>query len=175
LPVDFHKGKSIDDLLVRGNELILVDDIMFPKYIFTYDITEPSNPKHLATEKLPNNGTYEHIKKSDAGGDTVVLLSSTAGECGAGQFISTLKDGKRSFTLSSGMGDWNEEKQYDPPIIDICLAGNMLYILQAKNRAARLSVLDMDGAIIKEAVKPIPLGLAEAERLIKHRRALCLR
>jgi hypothetical protein len=58
LPIKSIPGKSIDDVLIRGNDLFLVDNIVYPKYIFHYDISTPDNPDHTSTRKLENNGTY---------------------------------------------------------------------------------------------------------------------
>jgi hypothetical protein len=57
LPVKSMEGKSIDDILIRDDTLFLVDNIVFPKFIFIYDINMPNNPKHIGTYKLENNDT----------------------------------------------------------------------------------------------------------------------
>lgn len=82
LPVVFVAGKSIDDILIVDNLLILVDNIVMPKYNLYFDITTPDNPTYIETELIQDNGTYEHIHKGEINEDWMALLSSTVGRSG---------------------------------------------------------------------------------------------
>tara|TARA_A100001015_G_scaffold218996_1_gene246228 strand:+ start:1674 stop:2588 length:915 start_codon:yes stop_codon:yes gene_type:complete len=134
LPIKGVKGKAIDDILIQDNELILVDNIIYPKYLFKYDITVPSEPKFLSQKQLPNSGTYEHIKKGDINNNWMVLFSSSVGRGGSSQCITI--SGKSSYSLSTYFPfefDEHDELVYNDEsdkFIDICLKGNILFILR---------------------------------------------
>lgn len=56
-------GKAVDDLLQKGTTVIAVDNIVYPKYIIEYDFKDPEHPVLAKSYRLPDNGTYESIKK----------------------------------------------------------------------------------------------------------------
>lgn len=76
LPIKAVKGKAIDDILILDNKLILVDNIIFPKYLLEFDISVPTAPYHISTKLLPDGGTHEHIIKGDVNKDWLVIFSS---------------------------------------------------------------------------------------------------
>jgi hypothetical protein len=180
LPTLSVAGKAIDDTLIRNNRLILVDNVMYPKYLFEYDITTPNAPKHIATEELPNNGTYEHIIKGDINDDYLALLSSSVGRSGSYTHITI--SGKRNVLLRyltySVHDDRDKLKSYlnDTPyddtnkierikrkhIFDIALIGDYLFILGSDG----LECLDLRGETTKSSGVPIPCGI-KGERLLK--------
>jgi hypothetical protein len=147
LPLQAVEGKSIDDILVVGNRLILVDNIMYPKYLFEYDISEAAKPVHRKTIELANNGAYEHIYKGAANEKYLVLFSGSVGMRGVYQHIS-IHDihGAPLAALSWSLG----KKAAEAPdrIFDLALSGNTLLLL----RAAALCRLDLDGPLTKDAL-----------------------
>lgn len=88
LPVEMQPGKSIDDVLVYDDKLVLVDNIMYPKYLFEYDVSVPSQPVSTKTIELPNNGTYEHIHRGSINSRWMALLSSGVGRSGSSSYVS---------------------------------------------------------------------------------------
>jgi hypothetical protein len=88
LPIDMQAGKSIDDVLVYDDKLVLVDNIMFPKYLFEYDISNPMAPVATKTIDLPNNGTYEHIHRGSINSNWMAILSGGVGRAGSSQYVS---------------------------------------------------------------------------------------
>jgi len=181
-----HRGKSIDDILVRDKTLILVDNIVFPKYLFEYDISAV-NPKHSATKKLPNNGTYEHIYKGDINEDTLVLFSGSVGRRGVFRHISIIKgrdiaaaidaadpyrgQRKRDATLTLKVYDHETEEEDDTKhIIDIALLGNCLAVLTKR----RLCRFDPDKPLLEENLETLQANEGDWERLIKLDSSHCL-
>jgi hypothetical protein len=178
------EGKSIDDILIRNNSLILVDNILYPKYLFEYDITTPDAPKHLATEELPNNGTYEHIIKGDINDDYMVLFSSSVGRDGAFQHLSLFGKQNIQLTYQVEAGIKQSDKETETHIVDIALIDDCLYILR-KDRLEYLNLTDeikgenpieMPGGKLlfiakgKQTKKNTPLALTigiQGEKLIK--------
>lgn len=92
LPVAFGPGKAIDDLLRRGDELLVVDDIVYPKYLFFYHLPPaPALPQWRRTHELPFARVYEHIQGSEWNAGFVALLSSSTGRSGTACYVSVLR------------------------------------------------------------------------------------
>jgi len=91
-PDDFSpkRYKSIDLLFLEGDQLIAVDDIVYPKWIFTYDISESKHPKPVGIASLKQHTSYESIYGGADNDDYIALLSGgiNHGECF--KFISLL-------------------------------------------------------------------------------------
>jgi len=119
LPVPMGWGKAVDDILIEGNKMMLVDDIVYPKYTFEYDISTPNEPVWVNTIDLPDRRAYENIIKGDMNEDWMIYLSSSnSGWTGKESHITII--GKKEIQISS-LGD--------DSIIDICLVGDILYTL----------------------------------------------
>lgn len=160
LPIDVKIGKSVDDILINDNNLILVDNIVYPKFLLEYDVSVPNNPIHLITKELPCNGTYEHIIKGDINNDWLVLFSSTVGQYFSCQHISV--SGKTEGIIS--ICDClliNEKRKYD--ILDICLVANRLYVL----RTDGLGYVDLDGEISECSFIKISTRIQDIKQIIK--------
>ena len=175
IPISPAEGKSIDDILIRNNALFLVDNIIFPKYLFEYDIGIPNNPTYRRTVELKNNGTYEHIIKGDINNNWIILLSSSAGMSGSYRHISII--GKN--------GEWNEslffslqsEKnteliiqqtrsrwiEISIPILDIGVINNNLLILSEDG----LYSIDLTRNITNENITKIRDNKNKYEKLLK--------
>jgi hypothetical protein len=164
LPMQSVKGKAIDDILIRDTALFLVDNIMYPKYIFTYDISRPAVPLHVITEKLPSKRTYEHIRKGDINAAWMVLFSASVGEGGAFQHITVRgNSGKNevlSFLIEQGMmGKQDTEER----ILDIALVNDYLLLLFAGD----LKYLDLTKEVSKDNLTILRKTLPDADKLIK--------
>jgi hypothetical protein len=143
LPIKSIKGKSIDDILIRNNTLYLVDNIVFPKYIFKYDISIANNPKHIGTYELNCNGTYEHIIKGDINENWIMIFSSTVGRGGAFQHISIIGNEEnwqeynsltfcveKSFDHGLFGKDENDMDKVSYRVLDTCIIRDKLLILK---------------------------------------------
>ena len=168
VPIKRVDGKSIDDILIHGNDLILVDNMVYPKYLIEYDISSPESPKHTKTITLPNNGTYEHIIKGDINNDWLILYSSTVGMGGSSSHItvSGLTEGhlsvSRSFTYNFDK-EKTTSKQVNLYYYDIALIDNHLYIL----RTDGLGYIDLNKAISNDKFKLVKTNISNIEKLIK--------
>jgi hypothetical protein len=181
LPVKSTEGKSIDDILIRGNNLFLVDNIIYPKYIFTCDISDPNNPRHTGTEELPNNGTYEHISKGDINDNWTALFSSSVGMDGAYRHVTLSAAGQPwdnhqvltfriedFFTRRNAGGSAGYKPRYF--IHDICLLQNRLMILEK----SALYALDLTKEIVLENIAPVEANEAGYNKLLKINDERCL-
>lgn len=168
LPIKIIKGKSIDDILIKGNELILVDNIVYPKYLIKYDISSPQNPTHLTTESLPNNGTYEHIVKGDINDDWMIIYSSTVGRGGCSQHITVTGKTIGHLYLHNSFHSFQNKDKTDKQVKeymykDIALIKNNLFIL----RTDGLGFVDLNNSISNKKFKPIKTELSNISRIIK--------
>jgi hypothetical protein len=186
LPVEITQGKAIDDCLVNGNTLTLVDNITFPKYLIQYDICSPAKPKHVSTQRLPSCGTYEHVEKGCINDDYFVWLSSTMNFGNMGRHIAITGKKEGHLCISSNtsirgrknylddspelpaspseMRDllhWNKKEYEGRKFLDICLIKNRLYI----SRQNKIGFMDLDKALPgkKPAKKPLTRANYEAQ------------
>lgn len=79
-------GKAIDDLLIDGNRIVAIDNLLIPKFLLVYDIANPSRPKFLKYETFAH-GTYEQAIMGAAGSNWMAVLSSSMGEGGCFEHI----------------------------------------------------------------------------------------
>jgi len=119
LPVPMAWGKAVDDILIVGNKMLLIDNIVYPKFTFEYDIATPSKPVWVETIRLPQGRAYENIIKGDMNQEWIIYLStSSSGWTGDEAHITI--EGKYSNTINSSKKE---------SIVDICLIGDALYAL----------------------------------------------
>ncbi len=119
LPVPMAWGKAVDDILILDYKMLLIDNIVYPKYTFEYDISVPNKPVWVETIELPQKRPYENIIKGDMNEDWMIYLStSSSGYTGDKAHITI--EGKYSYTISSSKKS---------SIFDICLMSDALYVL----------------------------------------------
>lgn len=73
--LDTWKDKSVDFLLVHGDDLIGIDDFVVPLYGLVWDLRDLDQPQHVATVALPTHTTYERIRLAAMGTRYLALLS----------------------------------------------------------------------------------------------------
>ncbi len=119
LPVPMAWGKAVDDILILGNKMLLIDNIVYPKYTFEYDISVPNKPVWVETIELPHHRAYENIIKGDINENWMIYLStSSSGWTGDEAHITI--EGKYNNIISSSKKE---------SILDICLVNDKLYVL----------------------------------------------
>lgn len=76
LPQEIMKrGKAVDGLHVLGDTLVVVDNIVTPKWLLLYGLSNPGLPAHRDTIRLPAHTTYERIIHSSLGASGLWCLS----------------------------------------------------------------------------------------------------
>ena len=125
LPKPMSHGKAVDDILILENKMLLLDNIVLPKFTFEYDISVPNKPKWVETIELPRGRTYENIIKGDMNADWMIYFSTSShGLVGDGTHITA--EGKKDISLSL------QGRYFTKPYFsfkDICLIGDTLYVL----------------------------------------------
>ncbi|GAA4095627.1 hypothetical protein [Mucilaginibacter panaciglaebae] len=146
LEMPFQKsGKCVDDLLLNGDSVIAVDNIVYP-YILTYDFKDPYAPCLVNTLQLPNNGTYKTIKKGSMSATYLALLSSTHGDAGGGKYINIFRTGnyqdyirlEKSFGWETKSGKYNWS--------DILIIDNFLCIAAREDGIGLFKIEEFPGA-----------------------------
>jgi len=166
IPIDVNYGKAIDDILILNNKLLLVDDIVYPKYLLEYEITDSKRPKHIETKELENNGTYEHIVKGEINEKWLILLSSTIGMGGSSDHI--VVEGKTKGHISVHRKiqfnrDTKTEIQKLESFNDICLVDNFLYVLVD----SIVYSLNLNNGISKKNMKEVDSKLKSINKIIR--------
>ena len=94
LPGPAVPGKAVDDVLADDRALVVVDNVVFPKYLFVYPWPAadalPSAP-HVV--ELPFSRVYEHVVKGQLSPGYLALRSTSAGMDGVGTYVSVLRRG----------------------------------------------------------------------------------
>jgi len=119
LPIPMGWGKAVDDILILDNKMLLIDNIVFPKFTFEYDISTPDKPFWVGTTKLPEERPYEHIIKGDMNENWMIYLSTSSSGWSGDEAHITI-EGKYSNTISSSKKE---------SIVDICLIDDALFAL----------------------------------------------
>jgi hypothetical protein len=81
-PEQFRQRKHIDALLVRGRSLIVVDNVVMPKFLFVYAEAEAA-PHSSKIFYLPDHGPFEGIHSAVMTTSQIAVLSSSGGELGS--------------------------------------------------------------------------------------------
>ncbi|MDA1029219.1 MAG: hypothetical protein O3B41_09240 [Bacteroidetes bacterium] len=144
--------KCIDDLLLDNYKVIAVDNIVYPKYLLEYDFTNPNFPHLIVSHSLPENGTYESIKKGTLNDSYIALLSSSYGMDGGGEYVNIFRRGnyQNYIRLSQwyGMSNQDNEKKYYWR--DILLLPNHNVLLIPSNKDG-IGIYYIDESLINES------------------------
>ncbi|HEY1189444.1 MAG TPA: hypothetical protein VGE74_17455, partial [Gemmata sp.] len=91
VPEEFRRyGKRIDDLLLDGDRLIAVDDVVFPKYLLRYDVTNPRAAQLAGVIGLLAHSGNETIHCGALGESWLAILSRSVTMGGGANFIGLL-------------------------------------------------------------------------------------
>ena len=74
-PEVLQRGKAVDGLHLLGDTLVVVDDIVTPKWLLLYDLPGCGMPVHRDIIRLPSHTTYERIIHSFLGNSGLWCLS----------------------------------------------------------------------------------------------------
>jgi hypothetical protein len=148
---------TIDALLVDGARLLVVDDVVFPKYLLAYDVTDPLAPALLSCEDILS-GTNQRIRAAALGERWLAVL--TGGAHRGGDFVQVKLVERASLALRGWVTHvtrWSEERDRAPRRWhDVAVDGGRLLIA-----AGVEGVLSLD---LSRHADPL-LGGAEPEQL----------
>lgn len=84
------KGKAIDGILIDGSRVIAVDDLLSPKWVIVYRLSDEGGLNDPASVRLPDHIAYERIQATALGSDWLGLISMGNSHGSRGSFISLL-------------------------------------------------------------------------------------
>jgi len=70
-------NKAVDDIVLVGDTLIAVDDLVFPKYLIYYKLDSNGAPTLLGQVELGNDRPYESIHQARYNGEYLLLHSTS--------------------------------------------------------------------------------------------------
>lgn len=146
VPAQFRQyGKRIDDLLLDGDRLIAVDDIVSPKYLLRYDVSEPRAPRLLDVREIPWHSSYETIHSGAVGADWVALHSTSMNHGWQGTHIALLDRvslSERSSLTGTAKGSYRGSENETPrDWRQVAFHGNVLLVAAGTDG---VGVLDLD-------------------------------
>ena len=80
------KGKTYDDLIVDGETLLAVDDVILPKWLVIYDISAPAEPKPIKIDELMT-GINLGVRKGAIGPNHLALFCWSVSRGGSTQSV----------------------------------------------------------------------------------------
>jgi hypothetical protein len=110
VPVEVGKGKAVDALLVDGDRLIAVDDIVMPKWVLVYDLRAPEGPCLLEVIPL-EQGVNETTLPGAAMSARWIALRSNGAHMGGSYCAVTLY----ARGDLSRRGSFGEDRAWDSP------------------------------------------------------------
>jgi hypothetical protein len=121
-----YPGKAIDDIVLDGNTLLAIDNLIMPKYILYYQLRNSSKTEYAHSVQLKSNGTYESIHQGRITDKYIGLISGTfSGDIGRSNHITIYdkRDMTRSFAISV-----NQMKRGYHTFDDVVIVGDKIII-----------------------------------------------
>ena len=155
-------GKAIDALLVDGDRLIAVDNIVMPKFHFLFDVTDPLQPRFLRSAEMPWHYTYERVTGAALSPDHLVVLSAGAGRGGSLAFIALygrddLEERVHLSQARSGDGPRNH---------DWHAIATLEHLLLVAAGVDGLGLLDLRTPGPEPTLRPVPLELPPTAEVV---------
>lgn len=155
LPEDIlQHGKAVDGLHLRGEDLIVVDDIVTPKWLLLYDVRTPSSLAHSRTIRLPHHTTYERIIDSCLGTSGLWCLSK-----GINHGVSSTHIWRLDTHTFQELGHWsaqNGSRSFYRSVFDTP-PGNEVVQAAQRQLLSCVSMIEANGQILL-ACGPLGLG-----------------
>jgi hypothetical protein len=179
-------GKSIDGLFVDGPRLVALDDIVLPKVLLTYDVTDPRAPRRTGHAPLGAHHTYERVLCGARGEGWLAVLSRGGGRAGTGSFIALHDDrdlGERCVLAAFFPG--HDPAAPRPFWTDVAVVGGALVVARGGEGVAVLDLalaephraglppsdprfpISRAPELDLAALRPLPLALAEGEEALR--------
>ncbi|MFD2556313.1 hypothetical protein [Sphingobacterium tabacisoli] len=136
-----YRGKEIDDLILNGDQLIAIDNIILPKYVLFYILEEGAQVSLIDTKLLKSNGPYESIKKGRLSAKYFGLMSDTeSGYTGLHSHITIYKGigMKEAFSVSTS----GRDRLGYLEINDFVIVGNTAWIAYKGKGLGKLPIND---------------------------------
>lgn len=137
-------GKAVDVLLMDGARLIVIDDIVTPCWLLTFDVSEPLQPELSTIEQLEPHGTYESVSGASVQNQWIAVLTKTmSGWSGLAQHIALID--KRSLKERAAISVPNRAAQAELfDWSDVDFWGDLLLVAAGKEGIGILDLSKID-------------------------------
>jgi len=171
------EGKRLDGILLDGDRLVAVDDILLPKYNLEYDVSDPATPVYVGSKRIRANISYERIYSVAGGTRWFVTLSRGINHGNQASYctvfhLETLNQVWAYPFWSYFMGTKTEISLRHAVFLDDCMC-----MLVDHEEGPRLHWLDLTDEVLPAPRKPRPKAKRKPrsemtpEELEEHRRA----
>ena len=134
-------GKRVEDLLLDGDRLIAVDDVVSPKYLTRYDVSNPARGL-IDVREIPWHSSYETIHSGAVGADWAALYSSSTNHGGHGIHIALLDRAtltEREAVTGTAKGSYREAGASARDWRQLAFRGNTLLVAAGTGGPGRRS------------------------------------
>jgi hypothetical protein len=111
------KRKAFDDLIIDGKSLLAVDNVIMPKWLVRYDISDPAKPKPTEVTELMA-GVNEHVVRGVVGTKYLALFSQSMWDGGESQDVQ-IYDKSKAFAPQARICLWSKLSHYRSELLDI--------------------------------------------------------
>lgn len=166
LPVEAcGRGKAVDALLLHGDRLVAVDDVVEPKWFFAFDVADPFAARLVDSRELPTHTTYESVRCAVLGPAGIAIVSQGYNHGTIGQFA-TLYD-PASLVERCCVSTRHDHRARDPHELwhDVAVTRDLLVVATLKRGLVGLDLrtpppAEVDGSRLRPVGK---LKLARGE------------
>lgn len=150
------KQKMFDDLIIDGNTLLAVDNVVWPKWLVLFDISRPKDPKTLKVVELME-GVNEHIEKGVVGNNYLVLFAENSTKGGRRQALQIYSKSENYKPLSEiTLWRWSRQSEEETGQHSTPVMSFMDDILILSGHGKGVGVIDCSSKIIdKSVLKPL--------------------
>ncbi|MCF8035264.1 MAG: hypothetical protein K9K62_00185 [Desulfobacteraceae bacterium] len=168
---DKVKDKAFDELVIDGDILLAIDDLIMPKWLVVYDLSDPAKPATSGVFELME-GINASVDRAVAGPDHLALLCKGFHQAGAYQSVQ-IYDKNDAFRPLDEIELWQGSlDNLKGPDIEISFDNSRLLIAGYKSG---VGVLECARRAAKELQKPKMLWLTDDDgNPVFVRDAVCL-
>ncbi|MDA3844351.1 MAG: hypothetical protein PF588_08305 [Candidatus Kapabacteria bacterium] len=140
---------GIDDFMFYDEKVVLVDNIVIPKYLIFYD----EDLNLTGTHKLEIAGVYQQIEKAFAGDEKILLHSTSSGYGSNVGIITTLDKSTNVQEIDTVMSHEYEiepgSQYYSNPLVDVCFYKDRAFYLRMDNNILEWDYKDLNSIELK--------------------------
>jgi len=149
------EGKQLDGLILDGDRLVAVDDLLLPKWNLEYDISTPDQPRYIRCESIRANTSYERIYAASGGARWFATLSRGMNHLHSSSYCTVFVLGTLECAWAWSFSTWEKDQRFREAIAlkRVVFLGDVLCVLSESPGADPCAVLNW----IDLTAAPLPL------------------
>ena len=155
-------GKQLDGLILDGDRLVAVDDLLLPKWNLEYDISTPDQPRYIRCESIRANTSYERIYAASGGERWFAALSHGMNHGHTSSYCTVFALDSLEFAWAWSFCTWEKGQHLREAIAlkRVVFLGDVLCVLSESSGSEPCAVLNW----IDLTTVPLPLPDLKARR-----------